>query len=73
MAPTSTPLHIPLLHSITAAGPLPTTGGQTSRSRVITHAAGKGIIVIINLCAELILLLSISMMYRYCSAPEKPS
>ena len=73
MAPTSTPPHIPSLHSITAAGSLPTTGRQTNCSRVITHAAGKGIIVVINLCAELTLLLSISMMYRYYSAPETPS
>lgn len=73
MAPTSTPPHIPSLHSITAAGSLPTTGRQTNCSRVITHAAGKGIIVVIKLCAELILLLCIAMTYRYYKGTQKPS
>jgi len=49
MAPTSTPPHIPSLHFITAAGPLHTTGRQTSPSLVITHPAGKGIIVFVNI------------------------
>ena len=41
---------------VAAAGPLLTTDRQTSHSLVITHPAGKGIIVFINLCAKLILL-----------------
>ena len=49
MAPASTPPHIPSLHSVAAAGPLPTTDRQSSRSLVITHPAGKGIIVFVNI------------------------
>ena len=49
MAPASTPPHIPFLHSVAAAGPLLTTERQTSRSLVITHPAGKGIIVFVNI------------------------
>ena len=43
MAPASNP------GGVTAAGPLLTTDRQTSRSVVITHPAGKGIIVFVNI------------------------
>ena len=33
---------------VAAAGPLPTTNRQTNHSHVITHPAGKGIIVFVN-------------------------
>ena len=49
MAPATTPPHIPSLHSVAAAVPLPTTDRQSSRSLVITHPAGKGIIVFVNI------------------------
>ena len=83
MAPASNPLHSPSPAQtavppppppggVAAAGPLLTTDRQTNRSHVITYAVGKGMIVFINLCDKLILLLCMSMMYRYYSAPQKP-
>ena len=59
IAPTSNPLHSPSTTQtavppppppggVAAAGPLLTTDRQTSRSRVITHPVGKGMIVFIS-------------------------
>ena len=82
-APASNPLHSPSPAQtavppppppggVAPAGPLLATDRQTSRSLEITHPAGKGIIGVLTLCAELILLLRISMMYRYYRRPRKP-
>ena len=60
MAPASIPLHSPSPAQtavppppppggVAAAGPLLTTDRQTSRSLVITHPAGKGMIVFVNI------------------------